>query len=94
MGYTTSKKNKSRSEAIEPKANRRLLPPAPPPAPEGMGVTLKKLRKGGCAIGQLREGFGVGVTEGGLVPSPENEKRLALSQASFRAGEGTRTHTP
>ena len=31
MGYTTSKKNKSRSEAIEPEANRRLLPPAPSP---------------------------------------------------------------
>ena len=29
------------------------------------------------------------VTERGLVPSPENEKRLALSQASFRAGNGT-----
>ena len=31
MGYTTSKKNNSRSEAIEPEANRRLLPPAPLP---------------------------------------------------------------
>ena len=31
------------------------------------------------------KGFGDGVTWADGVPSPENEKRLALSQASFRA---------